>query len=161
MVAEGTSSSESKGGRFDAESDGPTPGQTYASIGLRVRELVEFGSYYVTAQVDRLKLTAINLAMFAVVGAVLAFVGIAVVLTAGVLLVTGIAGMIGALCDHTPWLGQLITAVVILGGLITAVLVVFKAVLSKSRKKVVATYEQRKSQQRSDLGTDVDQQAGR
>ena len=99
--------------------------------------------------------------MFVILGSVLAFVGVAVVLTAGVLLVTGIAGAVGALFGGRLWLGELITAVVVLGSLLAAVLVVFKTVLSKSRQKVVKTYEQRKSQQRSDLGTDVDEQSKR
>lgn len=159
MVADGSRSTETPGGRFASDPFGS--GHSVASVGMRVRELVEFGSYYVTAQIDRAKLTAISIAMFVLVGLILAFVGVAVVLTAGVLLVTGIAGAIGALFNGRLWLGELITSVVILGGLVAGVLVVFKTVLTKSRKKVVAAYEQRKSQQRSDLGTDVDEQAGR
>ena len=139
----------------------PSPPEAVATVGLRLRELIEFGSYYLTAQIDRLKLTAINVAMFAVLGAVVAFVGVAVVLTAGVLLVLGVAGALGALCGGHEWIGQLITAALILGTILIAVLVGFKAVLSSSKKKVVETYEQRKSRQRVDLGTDVEEQAKR
>lgn len=141
--------------RFNQAETAPPP----ASVGLRIRELIEFGSYYLTAQVDRLKLTAINVAMFAILGLVVAFVGVAVVLTAGVLLVVGIADMLGALFGGRVWLGQLVTSVVILGAVLAGVFVVFKTVLTQSRKKVVASYEQRKSQQRADLGTDVREQA--
>ena len=144
-----------RGGRFDPESE------RVASVGLRVRELIEFASYYLAAQADRLKLTAINVAMFAVLAAVVAFIGIAVVLTAGVVLVLGVAGALGALCGGHLWVGELITSAVILGAILVGVVVGFKAVLSMSRKKVVETYEQRKSRQRADLGTDVDEEAER
>ena len=132
----------------------------FASVGLRVREVIEFASYYLAAQADRLKLTAINLVMFALLGAIAAFVGAAVVLTAGVLLVVGVADALGVLSTaligpRFYWLGDLVTALVILGVLFVGTIVVFKKVTKSSRERLVAAYEQRKSQQRTNLGTDV------
>ncbi len=140
-------------GRFEEETVAVPTG--FEAISLRLREVIEFASYYASAQADRLKLTAINLAMFAILGAVAAFVGVAVVLTAGVLLVVGVAGGLGALFGGRLWLGDLVTAVVVLGALLAGTVVVFKMVTGSTRRKLVSAYEQRKSQQRTNLGTDV------
>jgi hypothetical protein len=162
MVADGNAPRPTSGNSGDRFSD-PTlqQGDGVAAIGLRVREVVEFASYYLTAQLDRLRLTAINLAMFAVLGFIAAFVGAAVVLTAGVLLVVGMADGLGALFGERYWLGDLVTAIVILGTLCAGTIVVFKKVTKSSRERLVAAYEQRKSQQRADLGTDVEAESRR
>jgi len=159
MVADGNAPRPAAAGdRFTDEP--PVPGDGLAAVALRAREVIAFASYYLSAQIDRLKLTAINVAMFAILGAIAAFVGMAVVLTAGVLLVVGVAGGVGELFrlllgSHFAWLGDVVTALVILGGLFAGTIVVFKRVTKISRERLVAAYEQRKSQQRSDLGTDV------
>lgn len=161
MVADGNAPRPTTGGSRDRFAEPAVAGPDgLASVGLRVREVIEFASYYLAAQLDRLKLTAINLAMFALLGAIAAFVGVAVVLTAGVLLVVGVAeaaGMLSAwlIGPRFYWLGDLITACVILGGLFLGTIIVFKKVTNSSRERLVAAYEQRKSQQRADLGTDV------
>ena len=162
MVAEGNASTSS-----DRFANGPESDPSGVdSVGLRVRELVEFGSYYLAAQVDRIRLTAINVAMFAILGAIAAFVGVAVVLTAGVLLTVGVAHGLGELSavlmgPRFFWLGDLVTAIVILGALFGGTIIVFKKVTKSSRERLVAAYEQRKSQQRSDLGTDVEAESRR
>ena len=124
--------------------------------GFGLREVIEFASYYLAAQADRLKLTAINIAMFVILGAIGAFVGTAIVLTAGVLLIVGIAGGLGALFGGRLWLGDLATAILVLGILFAGTIIVFKKVTGTTRGKLVSAYEQRKSQQRATLGTDVD-----
>ena len=130
-----------------------------ANVGLRVRELIAFASYYAAAQVDRVKLTAINIAMFVVLGAIAAFTGLTVVITASVLLVVGISQAIGAVLGGRMWAGYLITSVVVLGSLFVGTVVAFKIVTKSTRGKLVAAYEQRKHEQRSDLGTDVEQES--
>jgi hypothetical protein len=145
-------------GRYPDEPPAAMTG--FQAVMLRLREVIEFGSYYLAAQADRLKLTAVNVAMFAVLAAVAAFIGTAVVLTAGVLLVVGVAGGLSELAawligPHFRWLGDLVTSIVILGTVIAGTVIVFKKVTSSSRERLVAAYEQRKSQQRTHLGTDV------
>ena len=137
------------------------PEGSLGDLGLRVREIVAFASHYLAAQLDRIKLTAINIAMFVVLGLIGAIVGLAVVFTAAALLVTGVAGAISALLGGRTWAGDLITAVLILGTLVIGTVVAFKVVAKRSRKGLVAAYDQRKHEQRETLGTDVDEQARR
>jgi hypothetical protein len=144
---------------FNVDDEPPAATTGVSVIALRVRELIAFAAYYVAAQVDRFKLTAINIAMFVILGAVAAFVGVAVVLTAGVLLVVGVAGGLGELFGGRRWAGDLVTAVVILGVLLGGTVVAFKIVTKSTRGKLVAAYEQRKREQRSSFGTDVDEQS--
>ena len=130
-----------------------------AAIGKRAREVAAFGGYYLSAQFDRIKLTAINIAMFAVLGVMALAIGLAVVFTAAVLLVVGVAQAIGSLLGGHMWAGNLITAVAILGVIAAAVVIGFKVVTKSTRGKVAATYEQRKREQRADFNTDVKQQS--
>ena len=129
-------------------------------VGERLAELQSYVSYYVAAQVDRAKVIARTAVIFGVLGAIGALVGAAVVITSAVLLVVGIAGGLGAVCGGHGWIGDLITAVLILGGLVAGVLLVSKKLTKTSRGKLVQTYEQRASKQRDSFGADVHQRAG-
>ena len=128
-------------------------------VSARVREVVAFANYYVAAQVDRFKLTAINIAMFAVLGLIALAIGLAVVFTAAVVLVIGVAGAIGALLGGRMWAGELITSVVILGTIAAGVVVGFKLATKSTRGKLKASYDRRKQDQRASFGTDVDEQS--
>ncbi len=164
MVADGTASRrgvDEDAEREASEASSPPTGAAAVAVGQRVRELVEFGSYYVAAQTDRVKLVVINSAMFVVLGLIGACLGLVILATAAALFVVGIADAIGTLLWHQMWAGYLITSVVIIGGLIVGTIVVFKKVTKSSRERLVAAYEQRKSKQRSTLGTDVEEQSHR
>ena len=108
-----------------------------------------------------LKVTVRNLGIYlglAIVG--LIAVG-AMVVTAVVLLLRGISGGIGQLFSGHPWLGDLITAVVVLAVLAAGVVVVMKKLTGTFRSQTVKKYEERLRRQRQQFGHDVDQRAGR
>ena len=155
MVASGTTSR--PGGRLsdgEPHTSAGTPG-----VGARVREVVAFANYYAAAQIDRLKLTAINIAMFAVLGLIALAIGLAIVFTAAVVLVIGVAGAIGAMLGGRMWAGELITSVAILGTIAGGVVIGFKLATKSTRGKLKASYDQRKRDQRDSFGTDVDEQS--
>lgn len=137
-----------------------TEGDPAEGVGERLAELQSYVSYYVQTQVDRVKVIARTAIVFGVLGAIGALVGAAVVVTSAVLLVVGVAGGLGALCGGHVWIGDLITAVLILGGLVLGVILVSKKLTKTSRGKLVQTYEQRASKQRDSFGADVHQRAG-
>ena len=156
MVADANSRSS------DRVTSGPEPTVGMGAVGHRLREVVAFGNYYVAAQIDRAKLTAINIGMFAVLGLFAVAIGTAVVFTAAVLLVVGLSNLLGTVLAFRPWLfwiGYLIVPVLILGGLTAGVVIGTKIVTKSTRGKMAAAYEQRKHEQRSGLGTDVEEQS--
>lgn len=152
MVASGKSPA---GGRVTADEPAPA-----ADIGSRIGELQSYVAYFVAAQVDRAKVIARNVIVFTILGVVGALVGAAVVVTAAVYLVAGVAGGLGALFGNRLWLGELVTALVILGTIVVGILLVAKRLTKTSRGKLVQSYEQRARSQRDKFGTDVHQQAG-
>ena len=141
---------------------GPDPSAGVAAVTLRIRELVAFANYYLAAQLDRAKLTAVNVGMFAVLGLFALAIGTAVVFTATVLLVVGLSNLLGTLLAFRPWLfwvGYLIVPILILGGLTAGVVIGFKMATKSTRGKMKAAYDQRKREQRASFGTDVDEQS--
>src|SRR5687768_9217043 len=94
-----------------ADDNGRSPAEAFKDVGTRFAELKEYASYYVAAKADGIKTSFRNLGLYAVLGIVGLMAGGAVVVTAAVLLLTGIAGAISAIfrSDLTPpdrtWIG--------------------------------------------------------
>src|SRR4051794_6170414 len=71
---------------------GGTPADAFKSAGARLAELREYAGYFVSAKVDGVKLTFRNIAVYAALGIVAGVVGLGLLVTAAVLLLTGLAG---------------------------------------------------------------------
>jgi len=127
---------------------------SFATIGERFGEIREYASYYVSTKTDALKSKVTWLAIYAALGIIGAIVGVAVLATAGVLLVRGIADGLGAAFDR-PWLGELVTGLGILLLLGIGVVVGLKILSGTFKRKLMAKYEQRHQEQRERFGSDV------
>jgi hypothetical protein len=138
-----------------------TPADAFKSAGARFVELREYVGYFVSAKVDGIKLTFRNIALYAVLGLVAGVVGLGLLVTAAVLLLTGLAGAIGAIFEpDKPWLGALIVGFVVLVGVFVGVWLVMKKVTGASHRATVQRYENRKRDERGQFeGHDVQERA--
>jgi hypothetical protein len=125
----------------------------------KLAELKEYVAYYATVRVDMLKVTVRNLGIYAALGVVgLIAVG-AMVVTAVVLLLRGIAGAFAQLFSGHPWLGDLITAVLFLGVMAAGVVIVMKKLTGTFRSQTVKKYEDRLHREREQFGHDIHERA--
>jgi len=126
----------------------------------KLGEVQAYAGHFVAAKIDAIKLAIRNAGIMAALGIVGLIAVAAVVSTAIVLLLVGIAGAWGALLGDRVWLGDLITAVLVLAVLGIGVMVGLKMLNRSFRAKTVEKYEQRKRQERARYGHDADQYAG-
>lgn len=127
----------------------------------RIAELKEYAGLYVAAKLDGVKLTVRNIALYAVLGIVGGIVGAAVLVTAAVYLLSGLAGAIGELFPepYEWWAGRLIVSVLVLGGTVAGVMLLMRSLTGASRKRTVEKYEQRKRTERDLFGHDAQERA--
>jgi hypothetical protein len=138
----------------------PNPAkEAFGRITHDLDELKEYASYYVAAKVDSVKQTVRKIGLYAALGVVGAVVGAAIVATAAGLLVVGIAHLLGVLFGGRFWLGDLVTAVLILGGVGVAAYVMMNKLLGSWRSQTLKKYEQRKQTQRERFRRDVSDRA--
>jgi len=83
--------------------------RAWRALGMRLPRLRVEASRYIAARVDQVKSKVSRTAEGALVGAVAGVVGIAVLATAAVLLITGIAGALAHALDGNVWAGNLLT----------------------------------------------------
>src|SRR5688500_16323789 len=102
--AEGSSAYEpsaygASGERFAAAGNGAehAPGEAFKQAAKNFAELKEYFAYYVAAKKDGIAASVRNLGLYAVLGVLGLIAGGAIVVTAAVLLLTGLAGAIGAI----------------------------------------------------------------
>ncbi len=135
------------------------PAEALRRAFAHVARLREYAAYYVAARLDALKATVRNIGIYAglcVIG--LIAVG-AMVVMAVVLLLRGIAGAFAQLFSGHPWLGDIITAVIVLALLAGGVIFSMKMLARTFRSQVVKKYEDRLRQQRQQFGRDVSDEA--
>ncbi len=157
------------GGRLDdsweAEPEERSPADAFRDLGRALGELKEYAAYYVAAKADGIKASIRNLGLFAVLGIVGLIAGGSIIVTASVLLLTGIAGAISAIfrSDYTPpdrtWIGEITVGLLILGGLGIGTVLLMKKFTAASRERTVKKYESRQQQQRVQYGHDVHERA--
>jgi len=145
----------SGGGGSGSNGEGPSPAEAFKDVGTRLGELKEFAAYYVAAKLDAYKVTARNLGMYAALGIVGLIAGSAIITTAAVLLLVGIAWGLGALLWHQYWLGALLVGLLVLGGLGGGIVYFMKRLTNTSRARLVEKYKNRQRDQRIQFGEDV------
>jgi len=155
------------GGRMNDWEEGPvdegndrSPTEAFKEAGTHFNELKEYATHYVAAKADAMKASVRNLGLYAALGVVGALVGGAIVVTAGVLLMIGLAGAIGAIFEpDMPWVGHLAVGLIVLGGIGVGTMVFLKKFTAGSRERTVKKYESREQQQRVQFGHDVHERA--
>lgn len=121
----------------------------------QIGELKEIGGYFVAAKVDALKLTVRTLIAYAVLGILGLFIGAAALVTATVLLLTGLSGALGALFGGRAWAGAIVVSLVILAAVGLGAWIGIKRMTGSSRKQTVKKYESRQQDQRSRYGHSI------
>lgn len=148
--------SESTGSSAGTNGSGHHPADALRDVGAKFAELKEFASYYLAAKIDSYKITARNLGIYAALGILGLIAGSAIITTAAVLLLVGLALAIGKPFDpDQPWVGALVVGLLVLGGLAAGIIVFMKKLTNTSRKRVVEKYENRQRDQRIYYGEDV------
>jgi hypothetical protein len=125
----------------------------------KLAELKEYAAYYAAVRVDMLKVTVRNIGIYAGLGIIGLIAAGAMVVTAVVLLLQGIAGAIAQLIPKFPWLGNLITAVLVLGVMAAGIIIVMKKLTGTFRSQTVKKYEDRLRRERQQFGHDVQDRA--
>jgi len=133
----------------------PPPGEAFGHLGRQVGELKEFAAYYVTTQLDRLRLSVRSAGIYAALG-IIGFVAFAAIVSAGaVLMLIGAAWGLGILFGGRLWLGSLVVGVAVLGMVGLGAWMALAGWSRSFRNKTVEKYEQRQSWQRTHYGRDV------
>jgi hypothetical protein len=147
-------------GAAGPDDDAPNPAvEAFGRIKADLNELKEYASYYVAAKVDGVKRTVRNIGLYAVLGIVALIAGGAIVATAAGLLIVGLAEGLARLFGDRPWLGDLVTGILVLGAIGVAAWMMMNKLTNSWRSQTVKKYEQRKQSQRERFGHDVPQRA--
>lgn len=144
------------GPTYTPGTDEPTPADAFKAAAAQFGEIKEYASYYVGAKLDSMKGSVRNLVLYAALGVMGLIVGGGLLITAAVLLLTGLAGAIGAIFEKDrPWFGAIVVGLLVLGGAAAGVVIGLKKVTGASRKRTVQKYETRQRIQREQFGHDV------
>ena len=158
-------SSAAAGDRATASTNGDGhPAAAFKSAFGLFGEFTDYLSYYVSAKIDGLKATVRKIGVYAALGVVGLIVGLGVLATTGAILVLGISGAITALCHALgwsvgPWFGNLITALLLLGGLAGGVFWFMGKITGSSRRATIDKYKGKVAEQRAKYGHDVHERA--
>ena len=150
---------EGRGFVTDETEPDPTPASAFSEVAERLGEVRDYAAYYVKARVDRIKVVARNVAVMAALGVVALVAAGALVVTAVVLLCQGIALGLANLFGGRLWLGDLVTAILLLGAIGAGAYIGISRLTKTSKERMVRAYEQRKREQRVEHGTDVHERA--
>ena len=136
------------------------PAEAFQEFKTHLGELKEYASYYVAAKADGFKASFRNLGLYAALGVVGLLAGGAIVVTAAVQLLTGLAGAIGAIFEpDRPWIGNIVVGFIILAAIGVGTMLFMKKFTAASRERTVKKYESRQQQQRVQYGHDVHERA--
>jgi len=115
-------------------------------------ELVEYGSHFVHAKLDGIKVSIRQTAVWTVLGIMGGIALVAIIVTAIVLLLTGLATGIGLAFGGRLWLGSVVVGLMLLIMLGLGCLVGVRLFFKYSREQKVQYYGERQLQQRAQFG---------
>jgi len=124
------------------------PSDAFRDATSKFAELRAYAQQYFAAKVDLAKLSARNIAIMAVLGVVGLLALASIVVISLVLLLSGIAGGIGAALGGRMWAGDLLVGGVVVGAVIGGALVGLGIVKKKFMSQAVKKYERIQKQQR-------------
>jgi len=143
----------------DAAEDEELPPDPIPPIMAHLAELREYLSHYVGVTRDQFKLSLRNLVLYVLLGLLGAVAGIAILVTAAVVLLQGCVHGLEALLGGRLWAAQLIVGAVVLTAAGIAAWRFAVRFTESSRKSMVEKYEQRHQAQRNRFGHDVQERA--
>ena len=152
----GAAGSSSNGGTGE-----PSPTQSFKEAASRFAELKEYAGLYLAAKADGIKVSLRNVLVYAALGLVGGIVGIGFLIYAVVLLLNGLAGLVGEIFPERfeHWGGPLVVGLLLVGGTAAAIVYGLKSITNTSRKRLVEKYENRKRDERRVYGHDVQERA--
>lgn len=119
------------------------------------RELGQYFSYLISAKTDSVKLSFRHVVVWVMLAA-LGFVALGgLVVIASWLLLSGIADGLGGLFGDRPWIGSLITGLLLLAGLGLGMYCAVARQSRIARERTATTYERRKARQQAQFGRNV------
>jgi hypothetical protein len=143
-----------------ASGDGENPAAAAArSVSLFVKELTSYARYFLGAKVDGFVATGRKIAIYAALGVVGMMVAGGMLFTAAFLLLHGLALGLGKLLWQQQWLGELVVALLVLGGTALGIKFGINKFTKASRLKTEQKYESQRIQQRVEFGRDVHERA--
>lgn len=131
--------------------------ELFAPLMLHFQELLEYVSYYLSAQSDLVRAKVRRLALYTVLGIIGAIAVATTLVVAVVLVLVGIAGGLGELFANRPWAGSLATGCILLAVAFGSLKLVLPQWVAQSRRKVKEKYDRRRQTQRARFGHDVDE----
>ena len=144
----------------DGASAGENPAAAAArSVSLFIAEMTSYARYFIGAKVDGFVATGRKIAIYAALGIVGLMVAGGMLFTASFLLLHGLAHGLGRLLWRQDWLGELIVALLVLGGTAWGVRFGINKFTKASRLKTEQKYESQRIQQRVEFGRDVHERA--
>ena len=136
--------------------DNESPMDSLRSAAQHLGEAKEYASNFIAAKVDATKLSIRRLVLMLALGIIAGLCGGAMLITAAVLLMNGIATGVGHLFDpEKVWLGQIIVGLLFVVGVNVLVFLIIRKLIGASRDATVKKYEARHRLQRSRFGRDV------
>jgi hypothetical protein len=149
-------------------SDSYDPSQRNGSTGEALHEAMrqlhewqDYFRYYLATWIDGFKGSIRRAVIYTALGLLALFVAATIVITAAVLLLSGVSGAISRLFHSEPWVGNLMVGSVILIGLAGGAWFGLSSLERAWKSKSQARYESFKRQQRLRWGHDVDDVAAK
>jgi membrane protein implicated in regulation of membrane protease activity len=118
-------------------------------------ELYAYAMHFVTAKTDGIKLSVRQVVVWTVLGILLLIAATSVIVTAVVLLLTGLAGALAVAFDSELWLGRVAIGFLLLVIIALGTLIGVRMQQRTSRHKKVQQYAERQLQQRTTFGRNV------
>jgi hypothetical protein len=137
----------------------PSPAEAFRRLQKQVEELQAYFAHFVSAKVDSVVLSARRLAIWAVLGVVGLIALAALIVTAIVLVLHGVANGLAVLFAGRLWLGQLVAGSGILIMLVLSILIGVRTWQTRWRQQKVQQYDERQFQQRAAFGHSVEDRA--
>jgi hypothetical protein len=132
----------------------------WAGIATHCRELGEYASLYIAANVDQVRLSARTAALWTVLGVALGLIALSLIVVSSALFLVGLSNGAAQLFGGRVWLGQTVVGLVILAASAGGIWLFVRRKVSAYRIALKKKYERRKQNEQAEYGTNVAERAG-
>lgn len=131
-----------------------------AGMQQNVKELLDYAKYYAELHWDQLKLTILKYALLAVLGIVMATLGMTLLITGGIVLVIGLSYSLAEwFFDGNGAFGLLLGGALFVLPVLLTIIIGIAVIQGRVRAQLGHKYEAKKREQRARYGHDVEQRA--